>query len=71
MRDVFPLYMLLLWNYSPQQVTDDLETSLEDLQEEYKGNEDAASALLCVKQKLDGFEEGEMRSVHGQEMFEY
>ncbi|GFZ11362.1 serine/threonine-kinase ATM-like protein [Actinidia rufa] len=46
--------------------TDDLETSLEDSQEEYEGNEDAASALLCVKQKLDGYEEGEMRSVHGQ-----
>ncbi|KAF5933202.1 hypothetical protein HYC85_029373 [Camellia sinensis] len=47
--------------------TDDyLETSLEDSQEEYEGNKDAARALMRVKQKLDGYEEGEMRSMHGQ-----
>lgn len=42
---------------------------MEDLEEEYEGNKDAARALLRVKQKLDGYEEGEMRSVHGQVIF--
>lgn len=51
----------------PSQETDyDLDTSLEDSGDEYEGNKDAARALLRVKQKLDGYEEGEMRSVHGQ-----
>ena len=45
---------------------DDLDTSLEEPQNEYEGNKDAARALLRVKQKLDGYEEGEMRSIHGQ-----
>ena len=45
---------------------DDLETSLEDSQDEYEGNKDAAHALIRVKQKLDGYEEGELRSVNGQ-----
>ncbi|GMQ10316.1 hypothetical protein CsSME_00053368 [Camellia sinensis var. sinensis] len=65
-----PLYK---WALSPlkalqlQKETDDyLETSLEDSQEEYEGNKDAARALMRVKQKLDGYEEGEMRSMHGQ-----
>ncbi|XP_010663180.1 serine/threonine-protein kinase ATM isoform X4 [Vitis vinifera] len=65
-----PLYK---WALSPlkalqrqKETDDDLETSLEDLEEEYEGNKDAARALLRVKQKLDGYEEGEMRSVHGQ-----
>lgn len=39
---------------------------MEDSGDEYEGNKDAARALLRVKQKLDGYEEGEMRSVHGQ-----
>lgn len=42
---------------------------MEDPDEEYEGNKDAARALLRVKQKLDGYEEGEMRSVHGQVIF--
>lgn len=40
-----------------------MEGSEED---DYEGNKDAARALLRVKQKLDGYEEGEMRSVRGQ-----
>ncbi|KAG5544937.1 hypothetical protein RHGRI_017410 [Rhododendron griersonianum] len=70
-----PLYK---WALSPlkalqrqKEAEDDLETSLEDSQEEYEGNKDAAHALMRVKQKLDGYEEGEMRSVHGQVMFDY
>lgn len=43
-----------------------METSLEGSEDEYEGNKDAARALLRVKQKLDGYEDGEMRSVHGQ-----
>lgn len=39
---------------------------MEGAQDEYEGNKDAARALMRVKQKLDGYEEGEMRSVHGQ-----
>ncbi|KAL3529546.1 hypothetical protein ACH5RR_008868 [Cinchona calisaya] len=65
-----PLYK---WALSPlkalqrqKETDDDLETSLEGSEEEYEGNKDAARALLRVKQKLDGYEEGEMRSVHGQ-----
>lgn len=49
-----------------QETDDDLETSLEDSEDEYEGNKDAARALLRVRQKLDGYEEGEMRSIHGQ-----
>lgn len=45
---------------------DDLGTSLEGPQDDYEGNKDAARALMRVKQKLDGYEGGEMRSVHGQ-----
>ncbi|KAL8261037.1 hypothetical protein R6Q59_025086 [Mikania micrantha] len=65
-----PLYK---WALSPlkalerqKETDDDLEASLEDSEDEYEGNKDAARALLRVKQKLDGYEEGEMRSVHGQ-----
>ncbi|XP_071734165.1 serine/threonine-protein kinase ATM [Rutidosis leptorrhynchoides] len=65
-----PLYK---WALSPlkalerqKETDDDLETSLEDSEDEYEGNKDAARALLRVRQKLDGYEEGEMRSVHGQ-----
>lgn len=45
---------------------DDLETSLEGTEGEHEGNKDATRALMRVKQKLDGYEDGEMRSVHGQ-----
>ncbi|KAI4336143.1 hypothetical protein L6164_014710 [Bauhinia variegata] len=65
-----PLYK---WALSPlkalqrqKETDDDLDTSLEEAQNDYEGNKDAARALLRVKQKLDGYEEGEMRSVHGQ-----
>ncbi|XP_076932541.1 serine/threonine-protein kinase ATM-like isoform X2 [Bidens hawaiensis] len=65
-----PLYK---WALSPlkalerqKETDDDLEASLEDSEEQYEGNKDATRALLRVKQKLDGYEEGEMRSVHGQ-----
>lgn len=40
------------------------EFSQPDMQDE--GNKDAARALLRVKQKLDGYEGGEMRSLQGQ-----
>lgn len=53
--------------FFPDKETEyELETSLEDSQDEYEGNKDAARALMRVKQKLDGYEEGEMRSIHGQ-----
>ncbi|KAJ7956242.1 Serine/threonine-protein kinase ATM [Quillaja saponaria] len=65
-----PLYK---WALSPlkalqrqKEADDDLETSLDDAEDEYEGNKDAARALMRVKQKLDGYEEGEMRSIHGQ-----
>ncbi|KAK9684733.1 hypothetical protein RND81_10G228300 [Saponaria officinalis] len=65
-----PLYK---WALSPlkalqrqKDVDDDLETSWEDSLDEYEGNKDAARALMRVKQKLDGYEDGELRSVHGQ-----
>lgn len=45
---------------------DDLDASLEEPQNNYEGNKDAARALLRVKQKLDGYEDGEMRSINGQ-----
>ncbi|WVZ71912.1 hypothetical protein U9M48_020441, partial [Paspalum notatum var. saurae] len=46
--------------------TDDTDSCLDDSQETYEGNKDAARAILRVKQKLDGYEDGEMRSVQGQ-----
>ncbi|KAL3628823.1 hypothetical protein CASFOL_027869 [Castilleja foliolosa] len=66
-----PLYK---WALSPlkamrrqKDADDDLVVSLENAGEDvYEGNKDAARALLRVKQKLDGYEDGEMRSVHGQ-----
>ncbi|KAK1564596.1 hypothetical protein Q3G72_006661 [Acer saccharum] len=65
-----PLYK---WALSPlkalqrqKDTDDDSITCLGGLQDEYLGNKDAARALMRVKQKLDGYEEGEMRSVHGQ-----
>ncbi|PWA19197.1 hypothetical protein CTI12_AA629950 [Artemisia annua] len=64
-----PLYK---WALSPlkalerqKETDDDLEASLEDSEGQYEGNKDAARALLRVMQKLNGYEEGEMRSVHG------
>lgn len=39
---------------------------LSELEMQDEGNKDAARALLRVKQKLDGYEEGEMRSLQGQ-----
>lgn len=50
----------------PLQETDDTDSCLDDSQEAYEGNKDAARAILRVKQKLDGYEDGEMRSVQGQ-----
>ncbi|EOA23378.1 hypothetical protein CARUB_v10016554mg [Capsella rubella] len=65
-----PLYK---WALSPlkalqrQKETGDFEgMNLEGLQEEFEGNKDATRALMRVKQKLDGYEGGEMRSIHGQ-----
>lgn len=65
-----PLYK---WALSPlkalqrqKDLDDDLETCLEDSQDQYEGNKDAARALMRVKQKLDGYEEGELRSINGQ-----
>ncbi|XP_051142572.1 serine/threonine-protein kinase ATM isoform X2 [Andrographis paniculata] len=66
-----PLYK---WALSPlkamqrqKDIDDDLYASLEDSEEDgYEGNKDATRALLRIKQKLDGYEDGEMRSVHGQ-----
>ncbi|KAJ3694312.1 hypothetical protein LUZ60_009792 [Juncus effusus] len=65
-----PLYK---WALSPlkalqrQKETDEeIESGLESSQEAYEGNKDAARASLRVKQKLDGYEDGEMRSVQGQ-----
>ncbi|KAL2340901.1 hypothetical protein Fmac_008841 [Flemingia macrophylla] len=65
-----PLYK---WALSPlkalqrqKEMDEDLDTSLEEPQNDYQGNKDAARALLRVKQKLDGYEDGEMRSIHGQ-----
>ncbi|XP_027337565.1 serine/threonine-protein kinase ATM [Abrus precatorius] len=65
-----PLYK---WALSPlkalqrqKEMDDDLDTTWEEPQNDYQGNKDAARALLRVKQKLDGYEDGEMRSIHGQ-----
>ncbi|XP_074316262.1 serine/threonine-protein kinase ATM [Silene latifolia] len=65
-----PLYK---WALSPlkalqrqKEGDDDIETNWEDSLDEYEGNKDAARALMRVKQKLDGYEDGELRSVHGQ-----
>lgn len=43
-----------------------MESCLENSQDAYEGNKDAARASFRVKQKLDGYEEGEMRSLQGQ-----
>ena len=39
---------------------------MEDSQDECEGNKDATHALMLVKQKLYGYDEGEMRNVRGQ-----
>ncbi|OWM90493.1 hypothetical protein CDL15_Pgr014796 [Punica granatum] len=49
-----------------EETDDDLEMCFEGSREETEGNKDAARALMRVKQKLDGYEGGEMRSLHGQ-----
>ncbi|TQD95703.1 hypothetical protein C1H46_018647 [Malus baccata] len=41
-----------------KETDDDLNLSFEGSQDEYEGNKDAAHALMRVKQKLDGYEEG-------------
>ncbi|PIN15510.1 Non-specific serine/threonine protein kinase [Handroanthus impetiginosus] len=72
--EVFIYDPLYKWALSPlkamqrqKDIDDDLDADLEDSgEDEYEGNKDAARALLRVKQKLDGYEDGEMRSVHGQ-----
>lgn len=48
------------------QESEDIDSCLDDSQEACEGNKDAARAILRVKQKLDGYEDGEMRSVQGQ-----
>ncbi|KAL5544201.1 hypothetical protein UlMin_007985 [Ulmus minor] len=65
-----PLYK---WALSPlkalqrqKETDDDLATTLGGSDDDYEGNKDATRALMRVKQKLDGYEDGEMRSVHGQ-----
>lgn len=65
-----PLYK---WALSPlkalqrqKETEEEMDSSLDDSQDAYEGNKDAARASLRVKQKLDGYEEGEMRSIQGQ-----
>ncbi|XP_031496138.1 serine/threonine-protein kinase ATM isoform X2 [Nymphaea colorata] len=65
-----PLYK---WALSPlkalqrqKETDDDIDSSFDDSDDEYEGNKDATRALMRVKHKLDGYEEGEMRSVQGQ-----
>lgn len=55
----------LLYVFFLQEI-DDTDSCLDDSQEAYEGNKDAARAILRVKQKLDGYEDSEMRSVQGQ-----
>lgn len=57
--------LLNLYVFFLQEI-DDTDSCLDDSQEAYEGNKDAARAILRVKQKLDGYEDGEMRSVQGQ-----
>ncbi|KAL3675794.1 hypothetical protein R1sor_025742 [Riccia sorocarpa] len=72
--EVFIYDPLYNWALSPlkalqrQQELDEMEDSLpeSDNMGEMEGNKDAARALFRVKQKLDGYEEGEMRSLQGQ-----
>jgi hypothetical protein len=68
---LFDLSAVTFFLFSPQEMDVDLDTSLEEPENEYEGNKDAARALLRVKQKLDGYEDGEMRSTHGQVVCPY
>ncbi|KAJ8476072.1 hypothetical protein OPV22_019799 [Ensete ventricosum] len=65
-----PLYK---WALSPlkalqrqKEIDDGIDACLESSQDAYEGNKDAARATLRVKEKLDGYEAGEIRSVQGQ-----
>ncbi|KAF3329020.1 serine/threonine-protein kinase ATM [Carex littledalei] len=65
-----PLYK---WALSPlkalqrqKETEEEMDSCLDDSQDAYEGNKDAARASLRVKQKLDGYEDGEMRSIQGQ-----
>ncbi|KAK9117159.1 hypothetical protein Sjap_016106 [Stephania japonica] len=71
--EVFIYDPLYKWALSPlkalqlqKETDDDTVPNLEDSEDAYEGNKDAARALMRVKQKLEGYEEGEMKSVHGQ-----
>ncbi|KMZ74422.1 hypothetical protein ZOSMA_129G00140 [Zostera marina] len=70
--EVFIYDPLYKWALSPlkalqrQKETCIVTSSLENSQDVFEGNKDAARALLRVKQKLDGYEDGEIRSVQGQ-----
>jgi len=73
--EVFIYDPLYKWALSPlkalqrQQEASADEGSSEELNQpemQGEGNKDAARALLRVKQKLDGYEGGEMRSLQGQ-----
>ncbi len=44
----------------------EVEDTLESQSDKIEGNQDAARALLRVKQTLDGYEDGELRSLEGQ-----
>jgi len=54
--------------YPLQEASADESSSegLNQLEMQDEGNKDAARALIRVKQKLDGYEGGEMRSLQGQ-----
>lgn len=67
-----PLYK---WAMSPlealkrQQGAEEVSLDSAEMDREsegLEGNQDAARALLRIKQKLDGYEEGEVRSLQGQ-----
>ncbi|CAI5991627.1 unnamed protein product [Closterium sp. NIES-65] len=75
--EVFIYDPLYKWALSPLKALhrQKMEESEEAMEEEgteeesgaaMEGNEEATRALLRVKQKLDGFEDGEMRSLAGQ-----
>lgn len=49
-----------------QETDDNSDSSSENSDDACEGNRDAARSILRVKQKLDGYEDGEMRSVSGQ-----
>lgn len=52
--------------YFFQETDDGIDACLESSQDACEGNKDAARATLRVKEKLDGYEAGEIRSVQGQ-----